>query len=1314
MNNTKENKSRRAREREKPNAQSAASKRPGKRREQVEVTLRASEMKYRRSFEMAQDGMLLLDAETGQITDANPCFEKMLGYSRDELVGEKLWDIGIFVDAPEGQKAFHQVNKKRYAHYKNLQLETRDGKHLNVEFVGNAYRVEGKKVIQCNIRDNTERTRAEQELLDSEEKYHQLFEAESDGLFLIDNKTGKILEVNAAASLLYGYSRKKLLSMKNTDLSAEPENTRKATKATETAEGDVVLIPLRWHRKKDGTVFPVEITGRFFTWQDRSVHVAAVRDITKRRRAEDELRASEERFRKVFEEGPFGMAVSNRQHRFIRVNTSFCRMLGYTERELMGLSFTEITHPDYIDAALENILKLNKGEIQTFRTEKQYLKKGKGVIWGSLTLSTVRDEEGEVQFYLAMIEDITERKQVDELIRRSEIGLKKAQSFAHVGSWTWDIKGNKLEWSDEMYRIFGIPKETFSGSLEEVITHAIHPDDRSRVEQSNLSVINDKKPIPLEYRIVRPDGSVRIVWAEAGELVLDEKGAPALLKGIVQDITERKQAEDALRDSEERFREVFENMSSGVVIYRTVNGGEDFRINHFNRAAEMIEKISRESVIGKSVCEAFPGVKALGLFEVFQRVWRTGEPEHHPIGFYKDDRISGWRENYVARLPSGEIVAIYDDVTERKRAEEQIQILSRFPAEDPSPILRIAPDGILLYANKSSEPLTTMWNVQIGQPVPGDWRSWVAEVFAAGRNMEIEVRCGEQLFSCILTPVVSEGYINVYGRDITGKKQVEETLAHQAEELRQRNIELSRLYQASASLISTDPSNFQSLAETIVNVVLKEFGQANCSLVIVDKNSKGASRIAIAGPYADQVRDRKVNLDGPGLIAQAIRTGQVINTPDIRNVQGYVPNWSAARSKLVIPLKVGGRVIGAIDVQSIEPNAFTDDDERLMTIFAERAALALEHGRLYGETERRMRHLATLRTIDMAITSSFNLDITLNILLEQLTSQLGIHAADILIFNPSTQMFNYACGRGFRTKALQQFNLRLGDGYAGRAARDRRVINISDLAQATGELQRSRALFGEGFVSYVCIPLIAKGQIKGVLEIFQRELFSPDQEWYDFLDTLAGQAALTIDYIETFDRLQHANNDLSLAYDNTLECWGRAVELRLKELEGHSRRLADLTLQIAAPLGVIESDLIHIYRGALLHDIGMMGVPDSIVLKPGSLTEEEMAIIRQHPLYASELLSSTSLLKQAVDIPYGHHEKWDGTGYPLGLRGDQIPLAARVFAVIDVWDALTSGRPYRKAWSQEEALSYIRDQAGFHFDPVVVKTFLELGDVRKA
>jgi len=354
--------------------------------------------------------------------------------------------------------------------------------------------------------------------------------------------------------------------------------------------------------------------------------------------------------------------------------------------------------------------------------------------------------------------------------------------------------------------------------------------------------------------------------------------------------------------------------------------------------------------------------------------------------------------------------------------------------------------------------------------------------------------------------------------------------------------------------------------------------------------------------------------------------------------------------------------------------------------------------------------LALLRSIDLAIASGLDLTLLLNMLLDQVLNLMQVNAAAVLLINPKRNLLEFTSGRGFISNSLQYTHLKLGEGCAGRVASERKMLSIPDLRQNMMEFNRSPLFKTEGFVTYYGVPLIARGRILGVMEIFHRSILQPDSDWLKFLNSIAGQAAIAIDNGMMFRQLYETNMELNQAYDATIEGLMRALDLRDKETQEHTRRVSDMTVKLAMQTGVAESELIHIRRGAILHDIGKMAIPDQILFKPGPLSAEEWHVMRRHPAIALDLLSSVSYLTPALEIPHWHHEKWDGSGYPDQLQGELIPFSARLFALVDVYDALTSNRPYRDAWSKEQALNYISNQAGLQFDPVLVPTFIQFSD----
>jgi PAS domain S-box-containing protein len=648
-------------------------------------------------------------------------------------------------------------------------------------------------------------------------------------------------------------------------------------------------------------------------------------------------------------------------------------------------------------------------------------------------------------------------------------------------------------------------------------------------------------------------------------------------------------------------------------------------------------------------------------------------------------------------------------LAERERTARRLRQLSQAVEQSPAAVVITDLSGAIEYVNPQFEAVTGYTRAEAlgqnprllksGETPPEEYRALWATLSAGGiwRGEFHNRRKDGTLFweAAAISAIVDDaGRITHYlavKEDITARKQ--------------REQELKVLADVPAALrAAKDEADVPAVLLRQTLALLRADGAA----------------LALAEPDAADRQPRlRVAL---GLGRAAPMTGQYLpaesftaalvegGAPRLRALVGQHLPGGAPGTLAGAPLAAEASVFGVLWVDRAGATAapFSPFEVRLLTAIAEIGASTLHRAELNRQTERQLRWLTALHAIDTAIGASLDLHVTLDVILAQVLDELGASAAAVLLYNSALHELAYAAGRGFSGRAVERTRVRLGEGLAGQAALEQRVLELSGALTVAGGLRPELA--GEGFQAYLAVPLVAKGEITGLLELFDRTLPRPNPDRLRFVELLAGQAAIAIDNAGLFERVQRTNLELSLAYDATIEGWSRALDLRDRETEGHTQRTTALTLALARELHVPEAAQVHMRRGALLHDIGKMGVPDSVLLKPGALTDEEWRVMRRHPALADELLRPIAFLRLARDIPYSHHEKWDGTGYPQQLKGDAIPLAARIFAVADVWDALRSDRPYRPAWSEAAARDYLRAQAGRHFDPAVVAAFFQLLD----
>lgn len=843
------------------------------------------------------------------------------------------------------------------------------------------------------------------------------------------------------------------------------------------------------------------------------------------------------------------------------------------------------------------------------------------------------------------------------------------------------------------------------------------------------------------------------------ELVMDISFA---LEFIEQE-HERKRAEEALGESEERFRSLFENATIGM--YRTTPSGDIMlanptlmRMMGFDTFEELCARnIEKDGFIAEYPRSHFIDmIESQGVIQGLESAWKR-----------KDGSIIYVRESArLARDGDGKVLyyeGTVEDISERHKAEEEIKSRAReFEAlyettrdlahqhDLDTLLLTIAKraaqlldaHSVVIYLFDkmrqdlviaiSQDPLVTMGiHLAIGEGVAGqvaltrqpvivgDYPTW------PHRSAKFD---GLAIRSVVGVPME-------YSGELIGVLVVRET-GESGRQFSQSDLRLLSLFasQAASAVHGTrlfeetrrrlaeveainKISSSQWIAQTTDEMLprflwdsLSVLGSHDGVIWLFDPQPGSMLEKTTMGWFT-QLDERSVT-PGEGIAGTVFASGE----PHLSAEFATDPlTHSEARDKFprgwggaCVPVRTAQEVVGVLFVSVQLPRQLRQDEINLLATLSEIAGSAIHRMRLHEQTEQRLRRLVALRTVDMTINSSMDLRLTLNVAFDQLATQLGVDAAAVFLFNSHLQMLEYAAGCGFRSRAIEHARLRLGEGNSGRATLERQIIRDQDLLAPESQYAYKELLLGENFTQQIVVPLVAKGRLLGVLEIFHRSPLSPDQDWMEFMETMAGQAAIAIDNTRLFNDLQRSNLELTISYVATIEGWSQALDMRDRETEGHTQRVTEMTVQMARAMGFSDEELAHIRRGALLHDIGKMAIPDSVLLKPGPLDEEEWKIMRMHPVYAHDMLSPILYLKPALDIPYCHHEKRDGGGYPRGLKGDQIPLAARLFAIVDVWDALRSDRPYRKAWTDEDALKYILDQSGEHFDPQVVEVFKKL------
>ena len=1089
-----------------------------------------------------------------------------------------------------------------------------------------------------------------------------------------------------------------------------------------------------------GKFVSVQLSAHHLETDDVKGITVVVTDLTDRKRVEQARWEAEHKLNRTLQSMVDGMFVVDLSGKITFANPAAERILEIPKEKLIGIYYYS-SELKLVDAN-RNVYPLDqlsltialRDQSEVTAVEHGFLTAKGEMKWLSINTSPLLDEKGQLYGAIASFRDVTDQKKSAEALSESHKRIEFQASLldqVRNAVIATDLDGKIFYWNKHAETLYQWKSEEVIG--EHIINVNVMKEEEGSAEEI-LELIQQNGYWEGDFNVRRKDGSVfpaHVVDA----VIKDTEGATIGMVGVSNDITERKRAEEAVRTSEKRYRSLFENMLEGFAYCKMLyenNLPRDFLYIDVNGSFEHLTGL--KNVVGKKISEVIPGIQSTNpdMFEIFGRVASTGKPER--LDLYLET-LGRWFSIAVYSPVSGSFIAVFDNITERKQAEEtlrasEIRYRRLFEAAHDGVLLLDADTGAILDVNPylikmlgySYEEFLSkkLWEIGAFTDIVASQLAFEElrkNEYIRYEDLPLRSKNGQLKNVEFISNVYladNKNIIQCNIRDITERKRAEE-------EIRSRTQELKMLYELSRALAGA--KNLNQVLD-IVNRHAVENVRVTFSRIGLLEGDNLVMRAAY--PIRDLDHDLFTG-DGSPISAlpycQSVLKGHKpvvlhASNPRIGPEERLALLLDHVQSICLMPLRLGktgtksAHLLGVLmlgEARDENREPITPQKLSLIGGIGDQAASGIRRMLLRQETDRRLQHLSALSEIDRAITSSVNLNISLMTVLAQVIKQLGVDAASVLLLNSNTQTLEFSCGQGFRTKAIQHVRLRLGESHAGRAALEHTIVHVQNL-QAPNNVLVTPNLANENFVEYYGAPLIVKGQVKGVLEIFKRTHIKPDNEWLGFLKALVEQAAIAIDNAMLFDSLARSNAELTLAYNDTIEGWSHALDLRDKETEGHTLRVTEKTLVLARSYGLRDDELAQIRWGALLHDIGKLGVPDGILLKPGPLTDEEWVVMKKHPSMAYEMLSPIRYLRQALDIPYCHHEKWDGTGYPRGLKGEQIPLSARIFAVVDVWDALRSDRPYRPAWPKEKTIAHIQSGSGTHFDPQVVKTFfLETG-----
>ncbi|MGB7876089.1 MAG: GAF domain-containing protein, partial [Anaerolineales bacterium] len=936
-------------------------------RKQAEIALKQSEEQFKKIFQANPIASCIATLKEGRFIAVNDAYCKLSGYKPDELIGYTRVELG-FVKASERKKLVAKLKKEKSLRSENGEFITSS---RDIRYTLEFYEIisfDGQECILFMFYDMSDQVKVKQSLQENEDKYRQLFDAESDAIFLIDNESGKILEVNDAATTMYGYSKEELLRKKNSDLSAEPDETRKVTKSTPVKKEKVISIPLRFHKKKDGTVFPVEITGRFFEWRGRPVHIAAIRDITERLQVEEALKSSEERFRLAFQTSPDAININRLEDGlYVDINEGFTTITGYTREDAIGKTSLEINIWENSDDRVRFVEELKKnGNVSNL--EARFCIKGGRVVTGLMSAS-VLTLDGEPHI-ISITRDIESIKQTESILQRQLKELTILHNIAVAASSSINV--------DELLQ-----------RATDTIRDSLHPDN------CGVELITESGDMYLAHSSYR------------GAMKDDIRKALPLSKGVSGKVISTGKPirlGDVSQDSD--YVEVTQGIQSELCVPIMI---QDRVIGAFNIESKQADAYteSDERLLNTIAGTLATTIERLRLFESSQ---------HH----LQELTILNAVSLAVTRATS--LDELIENVT-------QIIAVSLYP--DNFGVLLLNKEGTVLSPHSSYRGISSGKypdSLSLGQGVSGQVAASgipirIANVRTHKKYIEVTSQVRSELCVPIKLAEQVMGVINAESVKINAFSEEDEqllttiasTLATAIEKLRLLEEEKKRRQEAEILLDATTTLTtsldldtlWESILETLSRIVSYDSAsialQQNEKLVIVAGRGFPPGYDVIGKQLAYSEKWLRL-----GVSHQAAILPDVQLDPSFEKWDGseFINSWMG------VPMVVHDKLIGFINLDNREPNAFSEKDAIVTQTFANSAAVAIENAYLF-EAEKKSREKAeALREATAALNTSIELETLYEIILDSVAKLVPFDSASIEILNEGT--IKVVSGRAFK------------------------------------------------------------------------------------------------------------------------------------------------------------------------------------------------------------------------------------------------------------------------------------------------------------